>query len=76
MGVADATARAGLPPFAGTIIQEVVDNMNLEDSSNQPQGFVMIRRGWNVWSTIIGFDLLVGEDYSWCEIIEQEANWS
>jgi hypothetical protein len=45
MGVADATARAGLPPFAGTIIQEVVDNMNLEDSSNQPQGFVMIRRG-------------------------------
>jgi hypothetical protein len=53
-----------------------VDNMNLEDSSNQPQGFVMIRRGWNVWSTIIGFDLHVGEDYSWCEIIEQEANWS
>lgn len=43
MYVANATVRAGLPPFAGTIIQEGVDNLNLEDSSNQPQGFVMIR---------------------------------
>ena len=30
IGVTDTTVRAGLQPFAGTIIQENVHNLNLE----------------------------------------------